>query len=138
MFDPDRSGAVDDAAGSESGLLIQAAYDVAGSHGLDPDAMVGVPNRFPFIRACSTMPTSRPQTMRQYAVFWRWITAPERPSGSTDSAPGKDEAHERLHIGPNMEANQWRACRRTSARASHSGCHGGAQRPACRRLRHET
>ena len=59
-----------DAARSESGLPVQAAYGAEALDGLDPVQALGVPGRFPFTRGVyPTMYTGRPWTMRQYAGF---------------------------------------------------------------------
>ena len=61
---------MDDAVRSESGLPVQAVYDVAALAGFDPGAELGEPGAFPFTRGVyPSMYTGRPWTMRQYAGF---------------------------------------------------------------------
>jgi len=63
-------GLVDDAVRSESGLPVQAVYDVAALAGFDPGTELGEPGAFPFTRGVyPSMYTGRPWTMRQYAGF---------------------------------------------------------------------
>jgi methylmalonyl-CoA mutase N-terminal domain/subunit len=55
---------------TESGLPLKPLYGPDDAAGFDPDVRLGTPGSYPFTRGVySTMYTSRPWTMRQYAGF---------------------------------------------------------------------
>ena len=55
---------------SESGFPIETVYDAEALAGWDPAVALGEPGEYPYTRGVySSMYTSRPWTMRQYAGF---------------------------------------------------------------------